>query len=253
MKRKLVSIPRLANLVPDRFFIHLLSPQLFIILPDRLHGGGILREQLFLGLFGPGLAFLGERGELGVDLALSDLGGYVPVGVVVAGLGAFVDLGRHVVGYRVVQQPQLDLDKLALVGLLEMGVFGHRDTGVPVLLAEAEVVRVDEVLDLGLDLPGVRRHVFLAEELLVPGVIQFLVVAGADMLHPGLALDLALVLLDLPAQPLLERLLDKHINHWNCRMNLTRAPSSCSTRPRYCLTSSQDSNSNLPSSMPCKF
>ena len=63
---------------------------------------------------------------------------------------------------------------------LLLHALGDGDAGVPVLLAEAEVVGVDELVDFLLDGAGRQGDVVLGEKLLLLVVVELVVADGTD-------------------------------------------------------------------------
>lgn len=66
--------------------------------------------------------------------------------------------------------------------LLDLHILRHRYARVPLSLAEAEVVWVDELLHFVLNLTRMQRHIFLGKELFFPVVVDLLVFNAADQL-----------------------------------------------------------------------
>jgi hypothetical protein len=78
------------------------------------------------------------------------------------------------------------LEEFLLVGLFLLEVFGDGYAGVPLFLAESEVVGVDELVYLFLDAAGVERDVVFGEELFLLIVVDLVIAYRPDFGLPVL-------------------------------------------------------------------
>ena len=66
---------------------------------------------------------------------------------------------------------------MSLIGLY---IFGHWYTGIPISFPQAEMIRVDKILDLLFYGSGVYRDVIFGEELFLSVVVEFIVLDWAN-------------------------------------------------------------------------
>lgn len=70
------------------------------------------------------------------------------------------------------------------MGFLLFEIFGNRNTGIPVLFPEAEMVRINEVIDLLFDGLSISGNVVFRKELLLLVIVDFIVFYRADFRLP---------------------------------------------------------------------
>jgi len=101
----------------------------------------------------------------------------------------------------VIEQSQFDLqsnnlylDEFAFVAFLSSHILRHRHTTIPLLLAEPEMIGIDEVLDLVLDFANLSGYILLGEELFFPVVVDLLIANAADKLGFVAFVDCSLII-----------------------------------------------------------